>query len=127
MALSTSTVSSNIVTVFALALAFIFVFHFPSSSATVFEADDDQLFSSNLIGGRNIPESDVDLLEFPLNLEFLEAEFFLWASLGRGLDSIAPELASGGPPPIGLKKAKLSPLIRDIVAQFAFQEVGHLK
>lgn len=74
-----------------------------------------------------LPKSDVDLLEFPLNLEFLEAEFFLWGSLGHGLDSQAPELAGGGPAPIGARMAHLDPLTRDIVAQFAFQEVGHIR
>ncbi|KAK2990194.1 hypothetical protein RJ640_014646 [Escallonia rubra] len=77
---------------------------------------------------QNVPsKSDVDLLEFPLNLEYLEAEFFLWGSLGRGLDCVAPNLTMGGPPPIGVKLAKLDPLTRDVIAQFAYQEVGHLR
>ncbi|XP_043725884.1 desiccation-related protein PCC13-62 [Telopea speciosissima] len=75
----------------------------------------------------SIPKSDLDLLEFPLNLEYLEAEFFLWGALGYGLDKIAPNLTMGGPPPIGTKKANLSPFVRDIITQFAFQEVGHLR
>ncbi|KAG8372842.1 hypothetical protein BUALT_Bualt12G0109000 [Buddleja alternifolia] len=74
-----------------------------------------------------LPKSDVDLLEFPLNLEYMEAEFFSWGALGRGLDSLAPNLTMGGPPPIGVRKAQLSPVIRDIIAQFAFQEFGHLR
>ncbi|KAK4478349.1 hypothetical protein RD792_017639 [Penstemon davidsonii] len=74
-----------------------------------------------------LPKSDVDLLEFPLNLEYLEAEFFSWAALGRGLDSLAPNLAMGGPSPIGVQKANLSPEIRDIIIQFALQEFGHLR
>lgn len=73
------------------------------------------------------PESDVDLLEFPLNLEYLEAEFFLFGSLGHGLDVVAPDLAEGGPPPIGVKLAKLDILVRDVILQFGLQEVGHLR
>ncbi|KZV17269.1 hypothetical protein F511_19290 [Dorcoceras hygrometricum] len=73
-----------------------------------------------------LPKSDVDLLEFPLNLEYLEAEFFSWGAFGRGLDALEPNLTSGGPPPIGVQIAKLSPLIRDIIGQFAYQEFGHL-
>lgn len=115
----------------AKATAFVFIFFFLSCSSLGFNGEseaDEQLFSANDdLVSREMPKSDVDLLEFPLNLEFLEAEFFLWGSLGRGLDAIAPQLASGGPSPIGSQRAHLSPLIRDIIAQFAFQEVGHLK
>ena len=74
-----------------------------------------------------LPQSDVDLLEFPLNLEYLEAEFFLFGSLGHGLDKVAPSLTVGGPAPIGAKKANLDPFIKDVVLQFAWQEVGHLR
>jgi len=71
--------------------------------------------------------SDDDLLEFPLNLEYLEAEFFLFGSLGHGLDVVASDLANGGPPPIGAKMAKLGKFIKDIILQFGLQEVGHLR
>jgi hypothetical protein len=70
---------------------------------------------------------DVDWLEFPLNLEYLEAEFFLWSALGYGLDHAAPELVSGGPAPIGAQKANLDPLVLEVIEQFAYQEVGHLR
>ncbi|XP_073124929.1 desiccation-related protein PCC13-62-like [Henckelia pumila] len=76
---------------------------------------------------QDLPGSDVDLLEFPLNLEYLEAEFFAWGALGRGLDALEPNLTAGGPPPLGVQKAKLSPFIRDIIQQFAYQEFGHLR
>ncbi|CAN6468356.1 unnamed protein product [Victoria cruziana] len=71
--------------------------------------------------------SDVPLLEFPLNLEHLEADFFLHGALGVGLDEVAPELVMGGPPPIGARKANLDPLIGDIIQQFGYQEIGHLR
>lgn len=74
-----------------------------------------------------VPQSDADLLEFPLNLEYLEAELFLWASLGRGLDNVAPDLTMGGPPPVGARKAILDPFTNDVILQFAYQEVGHLR
>ncbi|PIN10610.1 hypothetical protein CDL12_16799 [Handroanthus impetiginosus] len=80
-----------------------------------------------LHGGSSTAQSDVDLLEFPLNLEYLEAEFFSWGALGRGLDSIEPNLTMGGPSPVGVRKANLSPLVQDIIAQFAYQEFGHLR
>lgn len=75
----------------------------------------------------SIPDSDVDLLEFPLNLEYLEAEFFLWGSLGYGLDKVAPNLTGNGPAPVGARMGKLDPFTRDVIQQFAFQEVGHLR
>ncbi|KAJ4771020.1 Desiccation-related protein PCC13-62 [Rhynchospora pubera] len=80
-----------------------------------------------VIPNPSLSPSDIDLLEFPLNLEYLEAEFFLWGSLGYGLDMVAPNLTAGGPPPIGGKKANLDPVTRDIILQFAYQEVGHLR
>nr|GMD43245.1 desiccation-related protein PCC13-62-like [Ipomoea batatas] len=74
-----------------------------------------------------MPEGDKDLLEFPLNLEYLEAEFFLWGAFGYGLDKQAPNLTGGGPAPVGVKEAKLSPLVKDIIGQFGLQEVGHVR
>lgn len=62
-----------------------------------------------------------------MNLEYLEAEFFLFGALGLGLDKVAPNLTMGGPSPIGAQKANLDPLTRDIILQFAWQEVGHLR
>ncbi|KAI8011839.1 hypothetical protein LOK49_LG06G03433 [Camellia lanceoleosa] len=33
----------------------------------------------------------------------------------------------GGPPPVGTTKARLDPFTKDVILQFAFQEVGHLR
>ncbi|KAK9291394.1 hypothetical protein L1049_019341 [Liquidambar formosana] len=74
-----------------------------------------------------IYKEDVDLLQFALNLEHLEADFFLWGALGYGLDTVAPQLVMGGPPPIGAKKANLDYLTRSIITEFGYEEVGHLR
>ncbi|GMY27966.1 desiccation-related protein PCC13-62-like [Fagus crenata] len=74
-----------------------------------------------------LPQVDVDILEFPLNLEYLEAEFFLYGAYGYGLDKIAPNLTKGGPTPIGAKRGEMDNFTRDVIKQFALQEVGHLR
>ncbi|KAI3742978.1 hypothetical protein L1987_60679 [Smallanthus sonchifolius] len=74
-----------------------------------------------------LPKSDMNLLEFSLNLEYFEAEYFLFGSMGKGLDTIEPNLATGGPPPIGAQQANLSLLVRDIITQFGYQEIGHIR
>ncbi|KAJ8766432.1 hypothetical protein K2173_022491 [Erythroxylum novogranatense] len=92
-----------------------------SSSAT------DNGKNTNTNRNTKVPSSDLDLLEFPLNLEYFEAEFFLHGSLGYGLDVAAPNLTGGGPSPVGAKQASLDPLVKDVIEQFAWQEVGHLR
>jgi hypothetical protein len=80
---------------------------------------------SQVMGSPNcgpIVAGDTDRIQFALNLEFLEAEFFLNGALGTGLDSIAPSYADGGPPPVGSKKANLDPLVARII-----EEVGHVR
>jgi len=56
----------------------------------------------------------------------LEAEFFLWSVFGYGLDNVAPELVSSGPPPIGRQKANLDPFLFEVIKEFD-QEVGQLR
>ena len=70
---------------------------------------------------------DVDPMQFALNLEYTEAEFFLHAAYGVGLDHIAPKLALGGPPPVGARKASLDEVTWRIAAEFGLQEVGHIR
>ncbi|XP_004290772.1 PREDICTED: desiccation-related protein PCC13-62-like [Fragaria vesca subsp. vesca] len=71
--------------------------------------------------------TDADRLQFALNLEFLEAEFFLFGALGTGLDSINPNLAGGGPPPFGAQRALLDPVVARIMEEFGYQQVGHIR
>lgn len=70
---------------------------------------------------------DVDPMQFALNLEYTEAEFFLHAAYGVGLDHLAPGLALGGPPPVGARKANLDEVTWRIVAEFGLQEIGHIR
>lgn len=70
---------------------------------------------------------DIDPIQFAENLEFLEAEFFLHAAFGEGLDQIAPNLTLGGPPPVGAMKANLDEVTWRIIAEFGYEEVGHLR
>ncbi|KAL1193093.1 Ferritin-like catalase Nec2 [Cardamine amara subsp. amara] len=93
----------------------------------VFNAHHLQVMSCPDVQATNCTDQDRKLLEFPLNLEYLEAEFFLFGALGFGLDIVAPNLTMGGPSPIGAQKANLDPFTRDIILQFAWQEVGHLR
>ncbi|TYJ21248.1 hypothetical protein E1A91_A08G052100v1 [Gossypium mustelinum] len=72
-----------------------------------------------------IDADDNDRFHFAQNLEFLEAEFFLHGALGKGLDAFEPELAKGGPPPIGGRRANLDYLTRRIIEEFGYQEIGH--
>ncbi|XP_049352336.1 desiccation-related protein PCC13-62-like [Solanum verrucosum] len=77
--------------------------------------------------GVGVEKEDIDKMQFAVNLEFLEAEYFLWASYGFGLDVVAPNLPMSGPPPIGARKANLDQLTNNIIMEFANQEVGHLR
>ncbi|KAF3324675.1 desiccation-related protein PCC13-62-like isoform X1 [Carex littledalei] len=77
--------------------------------------------------GRPIHPTDVELLQFALNLEYLETEWFLNGALGYGLDTVEPRLAGGGPVPLGARAARLDNVTREIIAEFGYQEVGHLR
>lgn len=75
----------------------------------------------------HVSKDDANLILLALNLEYLEAELFLNAAYGSGLDTFGPELAAGGPAPIGAQKANLDPLVLDLTQQLGLQEVGHIR
>ena len=69
--------------------------------------------------------SDSDLLNFALNLECLEAEYYSTAINGYGLNSTT--LGSGGGPAVGGLKANLSPELIQIATELANDEINHVR
>ncbi|GLJ31891.1 hypothetical protein SUGI_0641820 [Cryptomeria japonica] len=62
-----------------------------------------------------------------MNIEYLECEFFLGVVFGVGLDKFAPNFTRGHPSLLGIQRVNLDPQIRDIVEQFAFQKISHIR
>eukprot|EP00897_Mesotaenium_endlicherianum_P000143 jgi/Mesen1/10129/ME000075S09631 len=67
---------------------------------------------------------DVAILNFALNLECLEAQFYSWAAYGKGL---SPADRGNGPAPTAVKKALLSPAAQAIASDIADDEISHVR
>jgi hypothetical protein len=75
------------------------------------------------------PDIDVDVLNFALNLEYLEAEFYSWAAFGKGLDAAD---AGGGPASTGGKKLvytgqPIDNAVKAYIEEIANDEIAHVK
>jgi hypothetical protein len=68
--------------------------------------------------------TDTDILNFALNLEYLEAEFYSWAVNGAGIPA---SLRGGGPASTGGMKANLTQPIAAYAAEIARDELDHVR
>ncbi len=75
------------------------------------------------------PDIDIDVLNFALNLEYLEAEFYLQAAFGRGLSAAD---SGGGPASTGGRKLTYTgqptdDAVKAYIEEIAIDEENHVK
>jgi len=68
--------------------------------------------------------TDVDVLNFALQLEYLEATFYSFAAFGYGIDV---NLLGGGPKPVGGRKGNLSGPTLNYAKEVTQDEINHVK
>jgi len=75
------------------------------------------------------PLTDADILNFALNLEYLEAEYYLMATYGRGLTNADSTGADGAPGYVngGAKVSFTNKTIQDFAFEIADDEYNHVK
>ena len=76
-----------------------------------------------LFAGTAVAQTDNDILNFALNLECLEAEYYSNAVYGYGLNS---STLGSGPGSVGGLKANLSPDLLKIATELANDEINHV-
>ncbi|KAK8452018.1 hypothetical protein SEVIR_5G041233v4 [Setaria viridis] len=70
---------------------------------------------------------DMEQLQFLLNAKFVEAEWFLHAALGRGVNFLDRNLSASGPRPSEVRKVALDFRTTEVTVELGYQEVGRIK
>lgn len=75
--------------------------------------------------------TDTDIVNFALNLEYLEAEFYTYGLTGRGIEHFGIPTSSGvgryGPTTGGSAVPGLTPLVKGVTEDVMEDEVAHVK
>ncbi|MES2997692.1 MAG: ferritin-like domain-containing protein [Verrucomicrobiota bacterium] len=81
-------------------------------------------------GENGLSDTDIAVLNFALNLEYLEAEFYLQATTGDGLEAAGIEVGEKAGPVIVRKNPKVdfdTPAIRNYAEEIAGDESNHVR
>lgn len=102
-----------------------------TTAALAISGCDNSSSSSSGGGGGTPPPQDIpdnDVLNFALNLEYLEAEFYLYAATGKGLSS-ADALSGAGTTtvPSGIAAVQLNATMASYANEIAQDELDHVR
>lgn len=82
--------------------------------------------------GNNLPNIDTQILNYALNLEYLEAEFLTYATTGAGIEAIGLEVGgSGTAGPVTIRENAqvpfVTPALQQMAVEFAQDERNHVR
>lgn len=79
---------------------------------------------------RDLTLTDINLLNFALNLEYFEAEFYTYAVSGQGIESVGIGMdgqGQQGPTTGGQRVNFADPILRAVAEELAFDEQQHVR